>query len=476
MPKNQSPARGLFSGVVLISVGLLLLLSTYGHVQLGEFFIRWWPLLIIFWGFSKLLERTVGRRDGTAGQSRFTGGEFFLVIGMLALIGFVVAVGSKHQIPGSIMEFTGNDYSFDLDVPVKEVPAGARLFLRDPRGDLTIHGSNDNRIRIGGKRTAKAWNESDADRMVKSASMEIVQNGDGYEIRPAGFDTSDARIGMDLEIDLPEKSPLTIKSDKGDISISDMQAGINLTSLGGDVEVRNTKGDVSIESRKGDLKITDTDGNVKISGKGGEVTVTQASGSFTLDGDFYGPVRMDNITKGVRLISSRTDLTLSALPGHFEAGSGSIDVIDAPGNLSLRTRDNEVNVENPGGKVTIDNRNANVAVRFTAVPKEDISITNSSAEISLTVPPASSFEIQADCHNCDIESEFPGLQATRSPAGDSSLTGKVGTGRGPKIVLKTSYGNIQLHRSAVEMPAPPRVPGPPKPMVPTVPMPPSTDQ
>jgi hypothetical protein len=173
----------------------------------------------------------------------------------------------------------------------------------------------------------------------------------------------------------------------------------------------------------------------------------------------------------VRLISGKTDLTLSALSGHMEAGSGNLDIIDAPGNLNVRTRDMEVNVENPGGKVNIDDRNAEISVRYSSVPKDDVTITNSSASIALTLPGSSGFEIQADCRNCDIASEFPGLQASKSPSGDATLVGRLGSGRGPKIVLKTSYGNIALRRTTVAMPPrPPTVPAPPEPI------PPSTEQ
>jgi len=35
-----------------------------------------------------------------------------------------------------------------------------------------------------GKKKAKAWNESDAQQFAERASVEIAQNGDGYEIRP----------------------------------------------------------------------------------------------------------------------------------------------------------------------------------------------------------------------------------------------------------------------------------------------------
>src|SRR6266704_7180598 len=78
---------------------------------------------------------------------------------------------------------------------------------------------------------------------------------------------------------------------------------------------------------------------------------------------------------------------------------------DAPGNLSVRTQD-DITLENAGGKVKVDNRRGNVEVRFSIAPKEDIEITNATAGITLSLPESSSFEIIADCHSGDIDSEF----------------------------------------------------------------------
>jgi len=266
-----------------------------------------------------------------------------------------------------------------------------------------------------------------------------------------------------------------VKTDKGDVVVSDQLRDVSVTNQNGDVEVRNTTGDLSIEMRKGDVKASDIRGDVKISGKGGEIEVNTATGSLTVEGDFYGPVRADKIAKGARMVSARSDLTVSALNGHLEAGSGNLDLIDAPGNVTLRTRDNEVNIENPGGKVDIQNRNAQTSVRFTAAPKEDVTVTNSSGEISLTLPGSASFEIQAECRNCDIDSEFGNLEPTKTESGDSHLAGKNGSGKGPKITLKTSYGNIDLRKSALSVPAPPRMPAAPAPPAPPV-IPPPTEQ
>ncbi len=480
MAGTKARGSGLFSGLVLLSVGILLLLHNYGHLELHTFFTRWWPLLIIFWGVVKLYERTVGRRFGGAGGG-ITGGEVFLVLAMVALLGIVVAADiTKEKLGDTFEEIRGDNYGFDLDVAPKTIPANAHVLVKTARGDITVRGSDDEQIHVSGKKNVRTWSETEAGRAAKAVAVEISQNGDSYEVHPGGYDQSDARISVDLEVSVPKKSPLAVKTYKGDVGISDFTADVSVADQNGDVEVRGTKGDVSVEMKKGDVKVLDTKGNVKISGKGGEIEVNDATGSLTVDGDFYGPVHADKLAKGVRIVSARTDLTVSALAGHMEAGSGNLDLIDAPGNVNLRTRDTEISVENPGGKVDIDNRDAQTTVRFSAAPKEDVQITNSSAGISLSIPGSSSFEIVADCRSCDIESEFPGMAGTKSESGDSHLAGKYGAGHGPKITLKTSYGNIELRRTAIALrpkpaapPAPPASPASPAPLAP---IPPATEQ
>ena len=355
----------------------------------------------------------------------------------------------------------GDDYSYDVDVTPVKIPANARVLVHNGRGDITVRGSDEGEIRVTAKKTARSWSESEADRIAKPVSVVISQNGDGFEVHPAGYDLGDSRISVDLEVAVPKKAVLSVKTDKGDVTVTGISADLSVSDGNGDVDVRGTQGDVNVEMHKGDTKISDTQGDVKVSGKGGEIEVNDTTGSLTVDGDFYGPVRADKAAKGVRMISVKTDLTIAALAGHLEAGSGNLDIVDVPGNLTLRTRDAEISVDNPGGKVNIDNRNAEINVRFSSAPKEDVQITNSSSAVSVTLPGSASFEITADCHNCEIDSEFQGLTVSKTAGGDSHLAGKYGNGKAAKINLKTSYGNISVHRTSMEMPV--RPPEPPRP-------------
>src|SRR3984893_14635912 len=452
MSSLRPRGSSVFSGLILIFIGLLLLLHNYRGFELTGVILRWWPLILIFWGAIKIYERTAGARGSQPGASRISTGEVLLVLGLLAVIGIVIGVDHARQhVPGLFdnIEVPGETFASSLDVAPKTVPANARVTVRGGRGYLVVRAFNEPQIRVSGKGNVKGWDENAAKKLSEHVSAEIVQNGDGYEVRPTGGGNS--RVKVDMDISVPKKALLTVHSEKGDVNVSDMASQVNIDNGNGDIEVRGTTGDVSLDMRHGDAKLSDTKGDVKISGRGGSVEVVNASGSFTINGEFVGPIRAEKVAKGVRFVSQRAGLTLTQLSGHMEAGSGNLEVVDAPGNLIARTRDEDINIENASGKMKIDDRNGNINVRFSSPPKDDIEIYSASAPITLTLPGSSNFEIVADCHSGDIDSEFEAdtLKLNKSESGgDSHLEGKYGRGHGPKIILKTSYGSISIHKTS----------------------------
>ena len=445
MAYGRPRGSSVFSGLILIIIGVLLLLHNYRGFELGQLFVHWWPLLLIIWGALKLYERTAARSaGGDPSASRITPGEVFLVLGLLALVGIVAGVeGVKEHFPDMMM---GDTTAIDLDVAPKVVPANARVTIKGTRGDISVRSSSEAEIRVNGKKNVRSWNQRDADRLAGGSGVDIVQNGDGWDVQPSN---GDSRISVDMDVVVPSKSAVTVRNDKGDISVADMGTSLSINSGTGDIDVRGTNGDVNLDMKRGDAKINSTKGDVRVSGTGESVDVTDATGSFTINGEFVGPIRAEKIAKGVRMESRRTDLTLSQLTGHMEAGSGNMEIVDAPGNLILRTHEEEITVENPGAKVKIDNRNGNIELRFSSPPKDDIDITNASAGISISMPDNSNFQIVADCHSGDIDSEFESdsLKKTTTEGGDSHLEGRYGNNRGPKITLHTTYGSISIHKN-----------------------------
>ncbi|MEQ1353522.1 MAG: DUF5668 domain-containing protein, partial [Candidatus Acidiferrum sp.] len=97
-------SSGIFIGLVMIVFGALFLLHNYRGFEFHDVFRHWWPLIIIFWGVLKLYERTSGG-PLEPGGSRITAGEVFLILGLLALVGVVIAVdAAREKFPGTHIE------------------------------------------------------------------------------------------------------------------------------------------------------------------------------------------------------------------------------------------------------------------------------------------------------------------------------------------------------------------------------------
>jgi hypothetical protein len=449
---NGSPARprtsGVFSGLLLILFGFLLLLHNYGHLQLGAIFRHWWPLIFIFWGATKLYERTLAQRQGRS-AGWITPGEVFLVVGLMVVVGIVIAA---EQLPSQFHNLNidfGEPYSFPVDITPQPIAPNSRILIRGGRGIITVRSSDESTLRITGQKQIRTFSEADAQKRSTSIDIQAVKVGDGYEIHPGGFDLGDSRISVNMDIVVPKKSTVTVRNERGDINISDMATDVTVSTQEGDIEINDTTGGVDATLQKGDVKITDTKGDVKVAGHGGSVEVVDASGSLTVDGEFYSSVRAEKIAKGVRFISQRSDLTLTQLGGHFEKSAGNLEIADAPGNLTSRTKNVSVSLDNVTGKIVLDNTNGSIELRFSNPPREDITVNNERASIALSIPSSSSFDVLADCRSCDIDSEFTGngLKATRTDKGDSHLEGKYGSARGPKIILKSSYDSIQIRKT-----------------------------
>src|SRR5215467_2615432 len=163
---NPSPrGSSLFSGLTLVFVGILLLLHNYHGLSIGRVFGHWWPLLIILWGAVKLFERMAAQRSGDPSAARISGGEIFLVLGLLALMGIVVGVEFiKGKVPEGIFD-AGDKIGIDLNVEPRSVPSDARISIRIPRGSIAVRPSEEPQIHVGGKKYVKAWSESDADQI-----------------------------------------------------------------------------------------------------------------------------------------------------------------------------------------------------------------------------------------------------------------------------------------------------------------------
>jgi DUF4097 and DUF4098 domain-containing protein YvlB len=449
---GRQQRSSIFSGLLLIVLGTLFLLARF-HPDLGiwHLFWRFWPVLIILWGIAKLVDHMSAQQAGDARPPLLTGGEaalLILVVLVLAGMGIYSKVREKHPDMNIDLDVFNHKSSQSEELPPKTISAGAHVMITTALGNILAHVGDGNELRVSVTETAEASNESSAEDLLKSLKVVIEQTKDGYSVHPVKQETDTGHITVDFDVTLPKSVSLSADSHHGDISVSGLAGTVNLTTQMGDIEVHDIGSDVSAQLVKGNARLDDITGSVRISGHGDEIELNDVAGDATLQGEFFGPVRIRNVTKTTHYTSQAGDLTLAHLTGLLELDSGQIDVSDVGGFAKLATHDKDIRVENVAGRLDIAGTHGDIKVTYAQPPREDINIANGTGEVDLTLPAKSSFEISAISRSGEVQSDFeaPGLQ----PADDNGtgrLSGKVGSA-GPKIQIATSYGTIYLRKSS----------------------------
>ncbi len=140
----------IFWALTLITVGVLFLWQNFNPaVRPWQIIAKFWPILIIFWGVSKLIDYTVARaHPEQAPRSLFTASEVILLLLILALgtlVSKIVlhpwqeAVGIDMGDEGIARLFM-NSYTYTQTFS-RSAAAQPHLMVVDRRGDVEIRAS-----------------------------------------------------------------------------------------------------------------------------------------------------------------------------------------------------------------------------------------------------------------------------------------------------------------------------------------------
>jgi DUF4097 and DUF4098 domain-containing protein YvlB len=448
---GENPRSSIFSGVLLILLGVLFLLHRFHpELRIGHLIGIYWPVLLILWGVAKLIDHLAATRTGHAGQGVLSGGEaglLFLVI--LALFGlwiFDKVVPPRRNWNFNFDPFAER-YTESQEVPPATLPAGANLTVQTRAGNINVHTGGGNELHVEANKSASGSSESRAHKRMEDVAVTFEKNGSGYLLHPSHQEDLRGRVNVDLDVEVPKKVNLTALTSHGDISISGISGGVTATTESGDVEIHDVGSDVSVDLKKGDARISNVSGSVRVTGKGSQIDIDDVAGDATLEGDFFGPVRVRNVTKTTHYASQRSDITLQRLSGRLELDSGDIEISDVGGAAKIAAHEQDIEAENIAGRLDIIDTKGDIKVRLADPPREEINIADDSGEVDITLPAKSGFEINAVSRSGEVESDFEDASLRLVNGSDTGrLNGKVGS-RGPKINITTSYGTIYLRRS-----------------------------
>jgi outer membrane lipoprotein SlyB len=452
MSKNRKPRSSIFTGLLLILLGVIFLIHRYyPEFGLGHLIRVYWPVLIILGGVAKLIEYLAARDPGDARPAFLSGGEVLLMI-LLAfvLIGFVFHDWLGDHYPELNIEIPPlhqtSPQSKEL-APV-HLPAGAHVVIDTMRGDISVHASDGDELRVSVNETASAANETEAQALLKDIDVAIEQTGNTYTVHIVRTGNDREWVSADFDLQLPKTASLTAHTNHGDINASGIGGDLDARTESGDVEVRDAKSNVSVVMQKGDAHIARVAGNLRITGRGSDLDVSDVKGDVILDGTFLGSASVNHVAKTTRYTSPRADITISQLNGNLAVESNDIEITGSSGPARIVSQNKDVKVENVAARLDITNSHGDVTVELAAPLRDDVYVANDSADVDLTLPARSGFEISAISRSGDVESDFEGPSLKTANEGNSGqIAGKFGS-PGPKITINTTYGTIHLRKGS----------------------------
>lgn len=447
MSEVKPRRKSIFGGLLWITLGSLLLANNLGaRFGFWEFLGNWWPLILILLGLGKLMEHYAATRSGDAPARLLSGGEIFLLILLF------LAAGAYQ---GFIQVSKDND--FDMDFPwwssysyteeiSKTAKPNPRIVVNIPRGDVTVHPEEGTSIRVVVNKSIRATDEAEGQELTKDYGAVMEETGGVFEIRPKQGAALKRRVRLDLELHVPRQSQIDIRTERGGVIVNGLTGSVITNTRGGNVEVRDVTGTVDAEMRGGDIRVTNTTGDVKVSGRGSDIEISDVTGSASVTGEYSGSTRIKNVAKEARFNSRRTDVILGALKGSLELGGSRMEVFDV-GSVSINTSSYDVTIENPSGRVSVDNKNGDVEVRYAQPPKEEVNINSEKGGVEVMLPVKSEFTIDAASRDGRAESDITqGLRVSETDR-EARIEGQVGT-RGPIIKIRTTHGTIKLREGS----------------------------
>jgi DUF4097 and DUF4098 domain-containing protein YvlB len=183
---------------------------------------------------------------------------------------------------------------------------------------------------------------------------------------------------------------------------------------------------VDLRTSGGDIAVSDLAGAAKVRTSGGDVTLGRIDGivdAYTSGGD-------------VSMTGSRAAATLSTSGGDIKVG-------DAAGSLTAKTSGGSIEIGEASGAIDASTSGGSIKARVSGQPHADSKLSTSGGGITIHV--ASNVRLDIDAHTSggDVASDVP--ITIQGKQDDSSLNGKL-NGGGPKLVLRSSGGDIRLAR------------------------------
>jgi DUF4097 and DUF4098 domain-containing protein YvlB len=227
----------------------------------------------------------------------------------------------------------------------------------------------------------------------------------------------------------------------------------------GDIDVRDIKGQAAVDAPFCRIKAQNLAGSAQLKSRHAAVDVFRAA-DVTVDAPECD-VRIDSITGNLDVSSSNNSIKVHSVLGSMNVNASrcSVTADSVQGPVTVTTSFAAVSIKNFGQSVRVRSNNGPVSLSAGKELAGAVDVETNHGEIWLALPASSQFEFDGESEGGRVRSKgfsvvqynaAPGIPGAQGAPGSGSsarpdhhLTFALGSG-GPKVVLKTSHGDIVL--------------------------------
>lgn len=419
--------RSVTGPLILIAVGVLFLLHEFAPDVNFRILRDFWPIAIIGVGLLGLIEVLYHASRGNPIPPRPISGWVWVLVVFGALGTWSYRRGNVHigQFEAGGVSLLGTSYDYAVDAH-SNTDGVTLVVLENLRGNVSLQGTDDERVTVTGHRTVRAYNKSDADK-ANAGSVKLERHGETLLIHADVTDTRPAlEVSGDLEILVPRKVNVEVSNTRGDIRVADISR---------DVKV-NTK-------RSSLVRISNVKGKLNLNGSGEDVQVESIGGAVNVNGQFAGTLEFRSLGQPLHFTSDITDMRVEAVPGSVTLDLSDLRMKGVTGPVRFTTKSRDVQIEDATNLVEVALERGDVQLDANQTPPK-MDVHTQRGNIDLTLPEKAAFELKATTEQGEVENDFG--EALMTSASGRSASAKGSVGKGPGLVLVTDRGTISIKK------------------------------
>jgi hypothetical protein len=291
------------------------------------------------------------------------------------------------------------------------VQPGGSVSVTADQGDIELLTGKQNTVEVVIERTAKDLSESQAASLFRKQKVKASLEGNNVYVETTVGKTSRAKLAelsVHIRVTVPRKFDAQLEA-AGTIDATGLQGSVDAKTSGGDMSFTNIHGLLNAQSSGGNIRVTGCADKVQVRTSGGTIVIKDCSGSG---------IQADNL-------------------------GGDITVDGCTGTLAVKTSGGNITLENfTGPQGTADTAGGTLTLDLAGAPLADSYYRTAGGNIVATLVGGAAVNLLATTDGGVITTAVP-VSEKKGRLQEGRLEGQI-SGGGPKLVLKTGGGNIEI--------------------------------